>query len=277
MATKIPINAAAQLRDELKRVIELARDVAGRASPSQIRSLRPIIEDAASVLDTLHQTLDTVRLPKAIFDPSSPKVVGRFVAMAMLAQDRVPLDSIERFYGAGVYALYYKGSHPAYTRLSNVDHPIYVGKADPAMQSAKTPVDQGEKLATRLNDHRRSIERGADIHPSEFDCRYLVVASGWQEAAESHLIHLYRPVWNSETGICFGIGKHGDSAGVRANLRSPWDTMHPGRTWASDARLQDSRNKAQIVDDIAAHLENFPPLSTRDEALDLLLKEMSQG
>jgi hypothetical protein len=277
MASKIPPNAASQLRDELNRVIELVQRVADSATPRQVRDLREVIEKSASALQQLHQTLDLVRTPTSVFDPASPKVVGRFVAMAMLAQERIPLANIDRFYGAGVYALYYRGPHPVYSSLSTVDHPIYVGKADPALQSARTPVDQGEKLAARLNEHRRSIERGADLDPADFDCRYLVVASGWQEAAEAHLIHLYRPIWNNETAICFGIGKHGDSASVRSNLRSPWDTMHPGRAWAGDSRLKDSRPQAKIQSDIAAHLSTYPPLKTREEALELMLVEMSQA
>jgi hypothetical protein len=46
------------------------------------------------------------------------------------------------------------------------------------------------------------------------------------------LINGFHPIWNDEVGICFGIGKHGDSADTRRNTRSPWDTLHPGRKWA---------------------------------------------
>lgn len=197
--------------------------------------------------------------------------------MALLAQDRVNLANVGRFYGSGVYALYYKGNLPIYSTLAHTDHPIYVGKADPVMQTARTPVEQGEKLTGRLADHRKSITKGEGLAPSDFECRYLVVSSGWQEAAETHLIHLYRPIWNSETGICYGIGKHGDSADKRSNDRSPWDTLHPGRKWAASDKLVDSKTVDEIEDEIASHFAEFPPLATREEAVELMLKEMSQG
>lgn len=268
---------AEQLHEELQRVVELVKDVAGKSSPRSLGKVRAVIDEAAAVLQEVHQDLDLVKLPGAIFDPSNPQVVGRFVAMALLAQERQELSSIGRFYGSGVYALYYKGELPIYGSVANTDHPIYVGKADPALQTARTPVEQGEKLAGRLSDHRKSILKGKDLAPEDFECRFLVVSSGWQEAAESHLIHLYRPIWNSETGICYGIGKHGDSAEKRSNDRSPWDTLHPGRKWADNPKLVDSKSPGQIADEITAHFAEFPPLRTREEAVELMLKEMSQG
>ena len=37
------------------------------------------------------------------------------------------------------------------------------------------------------------------------------VQSHWQGAAEGYLINLFRPVWNNETDVCYGLGKHGDA------------------------------------------------------------------
>ena len=57
----------------------------------------------------------------------------------MIAQPRKPLANIDRFYGSGVYALYYNGDFAAYRKISKREQPIYVGKVDPADPSAKMP------------------------------------------------------------------------------------------------------------------------------------------
>ena len=136
---------------------------------------------------------------------------------------------MERFYGSGVYAIYYNGKFPAYAGITKREHPIYVGKADPADPAAKTAMEQGDRLSNRLNDHRKNIAKakrhcGWRISNGRLSCRL----DG--RPAEDYLIHLFKPIWNSEVGICYGFGKHGDDPGTRANLRSPWDTVHPAGT-----------------------------------------------
>ncbi|WP_080954056.1 Eco29kI family restriction endonuclease [Neorhizobium galegae] len=83
----------------------------------------------------------------------------------------------------------------------------YVGKADPE-GNPESPVDQGTKLFDRLKEHRKSIRKAAGIESRDFECRYLAVQSGYQAAAERQLIGLFRPLWNNETRIVYGIGKH---------------------------------------------------------------------
>jgi hypothetical protein len=112
-------------------------------------------------------------------------------------------------------------------------------------------IDQGTKLADRLNEHSKNIDKVEGINLNDFECRALAVQSGYQASAESHLIKLFRPVWNNETKILFGIGKHGDSSKTRANNKSPWDTIHPGRAWATDNR--EAKSVAAIKEDVAAH------------------------
>ena len=147
-----------------------------------------------------------------------------------MAQPRVPLADVGIFYGAGVYAIYYQGLHEIYRPISGKEVPIYIGKADPDSALARTPIEQKTKLAGRLKEHCRSIAKAATtLDINDFDCRYLVVQSGWEKPAESFLINFFTPVWNIETNICYGLGKHGDDALTRANKRSPWDTLHPGR------------------------------------------------
>jgi hypothetical protein len=222
------------------------------------------------------EDLDPVKHPGFVFDPSNPNVAGRIVGITMIAQTRKPLGSVERFYGSGVYAIYYSGGFAAYKAISKKEHPIYVGKADPEDPSSKTAMEQGDKLSGRLNEHRKNVAKAATtLRLEDFEYRALVVQTGWQSAAENYLIELFKPIWNNEVGICYGFGKHGDAPETRANLRSPWDTLHHGRDWAHrDSNMKDARPKQRIIDDIAEHLARYPPVNSIDEILRRFLEEM---
>lgn len=80
---------------------------------------------------------------------------------------------------------------------------------------------------------------------------------------------LFRPIWNKEIKICYGIGKHGDSATTRANKRSPWDTMHPGRKWAVDTK-EDQMKRVDIEAKISQHFQRHPVIPNQDTLLKLL-------
>ena len=184
---------------------------------------------------------------------------------------------MEKFYGSGVYAIYYRGTFPAYAKISNAETPIYVGQAAPQVGNARTPIEQGERLTDRLRTHSRNISKAnSTLSVVDFDCRALVVQSGWETAAEDYLIHLFQPIWNSETDILYGIGKHGDAAETRGNRRSPWDTLHPGRKWAAATQLVDARTPAQISTDLASHFKKSRIFASIDEVLKEFIDELSQ-
>ncbi|MBK8423013.1 MAG: Eco29kI family restriction endonuclease [Elusimicrobia bacterium] len=225
------------------------------ANSRLLNKLRQDLKTAIKKLQALAESLDPIKQPPDFFDPSDPRNVGEMVAGALVLQPRHSLGTVEKFYGSGVYALYYRGDFDAYKPISKKDHPIYVGKADPQDGHAKTPEEQGTRLSVRLSDHLKSVSLAENLRAEDFDCRYLVVTSGWQKSAEEHLIHRYKPVWNSEMKICFGFGKHGDDAKTRSNKRSPWDMLHPGRQWAI-GNAPNERGVDQIKVDIAAHLKN---------------------
>jgi len=193
-------------------------------------------------------------------------------------QPRIPLAAIQRFHGSGVYALYYKGAFAPYAPVSGTETPVYVGKADPAEDTARNPLEQGDRISRRLKDHLRSISKAQNtLEPKDFDCRFLVVQTGWQGAAEMFLIELFRPIWNNETGICFGLGKHGDSPSTRSNKRSPWDTLHPGREWAwRDSSMVDSRDKESILADLRTHFKISRISQSIDHVFKNFLDELSQ-
>lgn len=282
-------------RIQLPRQLELLEII--RASLLEIETLAPTLSKPASKrtremlhelradIDRAFSSLDPVKEPGGWFDPADPDTAGRLVAAALLAQPRVPLSLVPRTYGAGVYAIYYNGDYPAYGPLSQTESPIYVGKADPASGSSKTPRDQGEKLYGRLADHRKMIRTVAayanaeKIEPAlgleDFECRYLVTATNAQMFAERHLIALFKPLWNRETGVCWGISKHGDTEG-RNNDRSPWDVLHPGRRWAMAEKLEDSRSVGRILGDIKVHFEANPAFQDRDEIIEKFLDAFAQ-
>jgi hypothetical protein len=262
------------IRQQVRSFVETATE---KALQPKLRNrldlaLRGLVQDVEGAL----QRIDPIALPSVVFDPSNPKIIGRFTALALVAQDREPLAEIGKFYGSGVYAIYYRGDFEPYGPLKNSETPIYVGQAAPALANAHTARDQGPRLAARLNEHRKNIAKAeTTLRVEDFEARFLVVQSGWETAAEDFLIHLFRPVWNSETNILYGLGKHGDDATTRANKRSPWDTLHPGRVWAAKS-IEDARTPDVIIGDLEAHFRSHPPLMTREELLDTFFAGLRQ-
>lgn len=270
MATRKPKTPAQsviieELRERLGRLRELLPTLSKPAAKKAMAELLSLMGD----IEEARADLDPIKDPGASFDPADPDTAGRLVALALIAQDRVPLGRVARTYGSGVYAIYYRGDHPLYAPLAGTETPIYVGKADPDSPNARTPREQGPRLFGRLKDHRRMIETVGEYaereglpHPlrlDDFEARRLVCATNAQLVAEKHLIGMFRPVWNQEIGICWGISKHGDAADTRANKRSPWDVMHPGRAWAMAASLEDKASPEDIERRIAEHFEQNPP------------------
>lgn len=270
----ISLSSVDALRANLEQLTASASD----ASLSSVgrKKLEAQIKEAIDALTTLLAQIDPVAQPTSVFDPSNPKVVGRFVALAMVAQDRLPLSEIPKFYGSGIYAIYYNGRFREYQPISKTETPIYVGKASPSLSNARTPLEQGAKLCGRLSDHRKNIiKANSTIDIADFEFRSLVVQSGWETAAEDYLIHLFRPIWNSETNILYGLGKHGDSASTRANKRSPWDTLHPGRTWAA-ASIEDAKSAGQIEVELVKHFAVNPAYADLGSVIDSFISELRQ-
>ena len=175
-----------------------------------------------------------------------------------------PLPPAERFRGAGVYALFYRGGfgpyqHP-YVRSDEAEHPIYVGKAVPA--GARTGSSRGgrssaSELYSRLREHSESIGVAQNLELADFVCRFLVVTPLWITMAERFLIENFQPVWN----VCIeGFGLHDPGRGRHQGLLPWWDALHPGRAWA--ASLQQGRTSA----DAETRLREFLALREADPA-----------
>lgn len=174
------------------------------------------------------------------YNPLEKENLGKSVADSLIKQTPVSLGLIERFSGAGVYAIYYKGAFDAYSKLKewntsaeDLNVPIYVGKAIPT-GGRKGNVDpavsaKGATLYNRLDEHRKSIEQAINLEIKDFWCRILVVDDIWIPLGESLLIQRYRPIWNS---LIDGFGNHDPGSGRHQGARPNWDTLHPGRKWA---------------------------------------------
>jgi hypothetical protein len=269
----------AELASELRERVAQLDDVPAGTPPSVVRQIRKDLEMASDELRSRLGRLDPITQPLAFFDPADPRLFGTIAAVALLGQDRIPLADLgkRRFYGSGVYAIYYTGTFDLYEPISRKETPIYVGKADPATRAARTPQQQGTKLSARLEEHRKNVERANNIDVQDFHCRFLSIATGWQGAAESALIALFNPLWNKETKVLLGFGKHGDSAETRKNKRSPWDVLHQGRRWAVAESIEDAKSPERIESDVKAHFQRHPPIETVQEVLHTLLAQVGVG
>lgn len=174
------------------------------------------------------------------YNPLDYSSLSESLARELMTSELMPLADIERFYGDGVYALFYAGDFPAYAELSDINmcnpgaFPIYIGKAGPKTltgseldtRAVDTPL-AGSRLYDRVsNDHRKSIEQAVNLDVAHFYCRMLVLNAVWVPLTESALIARYVPVWNS---IVPGFGNHALGKGRAAGRISRWDILHPGR------------------------------------------------
>lgn len=226
-------------------------------NPAARLRLADALEATLSDLDAAAKTISPIRFPQDTFNPFEPKVIGELIANTLLAQKRQSLTEavLSKFYGAGVYAIYYSGLFDAYRPISKREHPIYVGKSDPAQLHAINPKQQGQRLYRRLADHLGNLSDIENLRIEDFDCRFLVVHSAWVKPAEDYLIEHFYPVWNKEMKVCSGFGKHGDASTTRANKRSPWDILHPGRGWATSEL---GRTIDDVKNAVAEHFKKHP-------------------
>ena len=175
--------------------------------------------------------------------PLDKRRLGESAARALLESEAHPLPP-EPFIGAGVYALYYAGTFPAYAALREINAeadtwPIYVGKAVPngARKGGQgDSVSPGEVLYKRLKEHAESIQAAANLKLEDFRCRFLSVDDIWIPLTESLMIERFQPVWNV---VLEGFGNHDPGRGRHSGQRPLWDCLHPGRKWADRLKPRD--------------------------------------
>lgn len=183
----------------------------------------------------------------------------------------LPLN--QEFTGAGVYALFYRGSEKVYELVRSVDcsWPIYVGKAVPPGGRKGAGAQSGTRpLYGRIMEHCKSIQVVQNLDVNDFVCRYLVVTPLWITMAERFLLEHYKPIWN----VCLeGFGNHDPGSGRHQGEITWWDALHPGRAWATKLRqtrtAQDARHRLRTFLDShkKQNKENILKHRTADEDL----------
>lgn len=180
------------------------------------------------------------------YNPLDYASLSETLARELMSADLIPLVEVEKFYGNGVYALFYSGNFPAYREMADINYsepgtlPIYIGKASPKTlkgndldASAVDARQSGSALYERVaQDHRSSIEKAINLDVEHFACKMLILNAVWVPLTESALIGRYVPIWNS---ILPGFGNHAPGVGRKDGKISRWDILHPGRGRETEA------------------------------------------
>lgn len=198
------------------------------------------------------------------YNPLDKRNLGVSVADALLAQQILPLKTADSFFGAGIYAIYYDGNFKPYRPIAERNRnsikaaPIYVGKAvPPGARKGGFDLDVGSvpALYNRLREHAESIEQAKNLNIDDFSCRYLLVDDIWIPLGETMMIDKFHPVWNQ---VIEGFGNHNPGKGRYQQQRSPWDVLHPGRTWAARC-AECNKSEQELLAALGLHLGNTLP------------------
>lgn len=167
------------------------------------------------------------------YNPLAKTNLADSIEREILKMPLVSMKDLQRFEGAGVYALYYSGTLEIYKPLleslaTESARPIYVGKAIPEggrIGGLRGP-DAGPTYAlfNRLKKHAGKIDLANNISSADFKVRYLVVDDVWIPLGENALIETFSPLWNK---VVSGFGNNPLGAGRTQQKPSLWDVLHP--------------------------------------------------
>jgi len=200
---------------------------------------------------------------EGLFNPLDKKNLAKSVCTELLSKAATPMGKLPKFEGAGVYAIYYTGNFAPYRFIAqeNKDElrlPIYVGKAITAGSRRSVIFGEetsGTSLWKRLIEHAESIKCSSTLKIEDFSCRYLVVDPVWIPLGENLLINELRPLWNCSLD---GFGNHDPGNGRYAQQISPWDILHPGRTWAAKCAPNKKKDHGSILKEIGDFFKGHP-------------------
>ncbi len=191
------------------------------------------------------------------YDPLGTENVTSAICRELERQPLVPLDPpIDRFDGAGLYAIYYRGTaFDLYAPLAGRKIPVYVGQALSHNSATGAATGDGSPLWSRVQQHRQSIDGADNLSLGDFGVRLLLLPDVHADLGENGLRVFYRPVWNA---VLNGFGSHEQGSSTRKSSRSKWDTIHPGRnrTFGEDKHdpvLLMAKARAHIADQIASY------------------------
>ncbi|MGL5363515.1 MAG: Eco29kI family restriction endonuclease [Bosea sp. (in: a-proteobacteria)] len=197
------------------------------------------------------------------YNPLDKINLARSIEAEILKRDCEPLALTDDVVGAGVYAIYYRGSFVPYAALAEANReschvPIYVGKAIPK-GGRKGGIAAGSMAAStalslRLRKHASTVRSTSTLNIDDFSFRYLVLDDIWIPLGENILIETFKPLWNVAVE---GFGINDPGAGRSAQKRSPWDVLHPGRGYA-DKLTGGGPDAVAVVGRIEDHFAGRP-------------------
>jgi hypothetical protein len=172
------------------------------------------------------------------YNPLEKGNLAESIVRRILDSDVNPLNETAHLVGAGVYVIYYSGRLDCYApdAAKNAgaafNQPIYIGKAIPKGGRKGGLKDdaaaKGTSLRDRLGQHLTSVSEGEGLKVKDFHYRCLVVDDIWIPLGENMLIERFKPVWNL---VIDGFGNKDPGRRRADQYRSPWDVMHPGRSF----------------------------------------------
>jgi hypothetical protein len=178
------------------------------------------------------------------YNPLDKTNLARGIEREVLSQPWNSLQTIPAITGAGVYVLRYLGSFYPYLAKQPI---IYIGKISPK-GSRKGPAPSNT-LEPRLRQHKESIVQAHNLAITDFHCQFLEIDDLWIAISEALLIERFRPIWNH---VIEGFGNR-DPGLRRAQYKSAWDSIHPGRAFAAKLPANPVLRPAAILQAAAQH------------------------
>ncbi len=130
--------------------------------------------------------------------------------------------------------------------------PIYIGKAETSgKRTGKGTITGG--LIGRLREHKSSIRQVTNLDVADFDFMVLAMAVDLVAWGEAVLIRHFQPVWCS---IISGFGIHAPGKGRGAQMRSMWDEIHSGRSFAENLSPNPVRSEG-LRSQVTQHCQNL--------------------
>lgn len=179
--------------------------------------------------------------------------------------------------GAGIYAIYYSGRFAPYAAIRGditsklFERAIYVGKAIPKggrKGGLTKSLAQGTALRDRLKQHATSVVEANNLDLADFWVRHLVVDDIWIPLGENMLIETLQPIWNRAID---GFGNKDPGRRRKTQYRSPWDVLHPGRSFVK--KLAESPRTQKVLEERVSDYLAGRPLKKLPKKVEVQIAE----
>jgi len=216
--------------------------------------------------------------PEEIYNPLDKRHLADSIARAFFDRPVHPLPPQEIFRGAGIYAIYYKGTYPLYRRVAesfsketrvkfeSQPIPIYIGKSDApgsrkgvpvsgnklitseTQESAKPPdLKEAEEFLTKKPQHRKLYDRLVKHSKSIMATSNLQLGDFF--CRYMLVDEIWVPLGEARLLELFqplwnvlieGFGSNPEGEGRTNTARPVWDILHPGRKEKLGVRVDKS-------------------------------------